>query len=90
MITESYLSNNLTGLKNEELDNICNNLLNIYPKVKIEKEDYKLILDLLIFDKKNEAGKILFVLLNQIGEAKFNCEVPTEMLHSSLDFYNNL
>jgi len=44
----------------------------------------------LIFDKKNEAGKVLFVLLNKIGDAEFNCEVPTELLKASLDFYNTL
>jgi len=64
--------------------------LTIYPKITIEKEDYQPIIDLLIFDKKNVGGKVLFVLLKEIGEAIYNCEVPEELLTASLDYYNAL
>lgn len=90
MIVESYLANKLIGLSQADLDEVCKVFLSIYPKVRIEKEDYQAIIDLLIFDKKNEAGKVLFVLLKKIGDAEFNCEVPAELLSESLDFYNSL
>ena len=90
MIVESYIANKLLTLGDNELKEISETFLKIYPKVTIEKEDYKAICDLLIFDKKNEAGKVLFVLLNKIGDAQFNCEVPAELLEDSLDYYNSL
>jgi len=90
MITEAFLAKELLGLSDAELKNICDIFQKIYPKITIPKEDYQPILDLLIFDKKNVGGKVLFVLLNEIGNAKFNCEVPKELLIASLDYYNNL
>ena len=90
MIVESYLAKQLLGFSQADLDEVCKVFLSIYPKVIIKKEDYQPIIDLLIFDKKNEAGKVLFVLLKKIGEAEFNCEVPSQMLSASLDFYNTL
>jgi len=90
MIVESFLAKELLGFSQADLDEVCKVFLSIYPKVIIEKEDYQPIIDLLIFDKKNEAGKVLFVLLKKIGDAEFNCEVPNDLLAASLDFYNSL
>ncbi len=90
MIVEGYLAHKLTGLSEVELKEVSTVLTKIYPKITIEKQDYQPIKDLLIFDKKNEAGKILFVLLTEIGAAQFNCEVPSELIEASLDYYNAL
>lgn len=90
MIVESYLAKELLNFSQADLDEVCKVFLSIYPKISIDKSDYQSIIDLLIFDKKNEAGKVLFVLLNKIGDAEFNCEVPAELLSASLDFYNSL
>lgn len=90
MITEAYLSNAILDLPENQLVEISKYLLAIYPKVVIEKKDYQPILDLLIFDKKNVGGKVLFVLLKELGKAKFNCEIPKELLIKSLDYYNEL
>ncbi len=90
MITEAFLAKELLGFSEDQLNNICDIFCKIYPKIEIPKEDYQPIIDLLIFDKKNVGGKVLFVLLNEIGDAKFNCEVPEELLVASLDFYNSL
>ncbi|WP_029489689.1 3-dehydroquinate synthase [Aquimarina agarivorans] len=90
MITEAFLAKEILGLSETDLLEVATVFMNIYPKVSIEKEDYQAIIDLLIFDKKNVGGKVLFVLLNKIGEAKFNCEVPENLLIASLDYYNQL
>ncbi len=90
MITEAFLAKELLDFTEAQLTEISNVFLSIYPKVVIEKSDYQAIIDLLIFDKKNVGGKVLFVLLTQIGEAKFNCEVPEKLLTASLDYYNQL
>ena len=90
MIVESFIAKELLDLSQADLEEVCKVFLSVYPKVVIEKEDYQPIIDLLVFDKKNEAGKVLFVLLKKIGEAEFNCEVPSELLGASLDFYNAL
>lgn len=90
MITEAYLSMKLLNLPENNLKEISENFTKIYPAVPILEEDYQAIFDLLIFDKKNESGKILFVLLEQIGVPKYNCEVPVELLSESLNYYNRI
>ena len=45
------------------------------------------ILDLLIHDKKNENGKVKFVLLDGIGSFIFNQEVENELIRASFEDY---
>jgi 3-dehydroquinate synthase len=90
MIIASYLSNKLTKLPDPEFEEIKEKLLEVYPPIELEVEDFEGIIDLLKFDKKNSHGKINFVLLRKIGEPVFDCSVPMELLQESLQLYKNL
>jgi 3-dehydroquinate synthase len=44
-------------------------------------------MDLLIFDKKNEFGKVQFTLLNKIGESKINQTVDKSLILLAFEDY---
>lgn len=90
MIVESYLSKELLGLPENELDEISKIILETFPKITIETAEYSEISKLLVYDKKNEGDTILFVLLEEIGKAKYNCTVPDQLIVDSFNYYNSL
>ncbi|MCK8520364.1 3-dehydroquinate synthase [Aquimarina sp. D1M17] len=90
MIMEAFISSEELSLTKDDLEHITAVILATFPKVTIDKEDYQPIMDLLIHDKKNEKGNIYFVLLNTLGEAKYNCKVANELILKSFDYYMSL
>lgn len=90
MILACFLSNQLFDFPESRLKEVSSTILSIFSKVDFVKEDYQPIIDLLIFDKKNEHGKILFVLLEDIGKTKVNVQVENNLIKASFNYYNNL
>lgn len=90
MIMEAFISKELLSLTEEELLYISEVILATFPKIDINPKDHNQITNLLIHDKKNEKGNIYFVLLNTIGEAKYNCIVPDELILKSFEYYQSL
>ena len=89
-ICEAALSIKNSDLTKEELKDISDYLLSLYPKYQIKKESFETLLELMQSDKKNEDGNILFSLLETTGKCTFNCRVSTADILSSLDYYNSL
>ncbi len=89
MIMEAYMSSELLSLTKEDLESISKVILHTFPKVTIPSEDHQPIMDLLVHDKKNEQGNIYFVLLNTLGEAKYNCVVDDELILKSFEYYDS-
>lgn len=87
MITEGYLSHKLKGLSVTDLEEIKHVFLEHYEKVHFLEKDISQILDLLKFDKKNSHGNINFVLLNTIGEATIDVEIPSELFPEAFAYY---
>ncbi len=87
MIIEAYLSYKINDLTLNDLNDIKQSINVIYPVIKLSINDIKQIIDLMQFDKKNENGVIKFVLLNTIGAADFNKEVPEALLFEAFEFY---
>jgi len=54
------------------------------PKISF---DPRLIINHMIYDKKNIKGKIRFVLLESIGKPRIGCEVNDLLLMEALNFY---
>ncbi len=90
MIMEAFISSELLSVTQEDLQHISDVILATFPKIEISSKDYQKIMELLIHDKKNEKGIILFVLLNTIGEAKYNCQVSDELIIKAFEYYNSL
>ncbi|TDG36543.1 3-dehydroquinate synthase [Pedobacter changchengzhani] len=89
-VCEAALSIKNSGLTKDELKDIGNYILSLYPKYEIKKGSFDALLELMKSDKKNEDGNILFSLLETIGKCTFNCRVSKADILSSLDYYNNL
>lgn len=89
MILTTYISNRLLGFPDDTLNDITTSILNKFPKVLLSSTGVEAIIDLLIYDKKNSNGKVLFVLLEDIGQHKINCEVPDTIIKDAFDYYKN-
>ncbi len=90
MILESYISNKSESLSDDELKEITEGILKTFSKVEIDKNDQKIIIDLLKHDKKNSHGIVKFVLLEAIGEPKIDCQVTNELITEAFTYYNSL
>jgi len=90
MIMATYLSNQLLDFPIEKLKNISNTIIESFSKVHFSSEDIQEIMELLIFDKKNRSGKVMFVLLEDVGIFKVDQEVPDELILKAFEYYQGL
>ncbi len=89
MLLEAYLSTKITGLSSEEFEDIKTGILKTFTKVEITEDDQKVIINLLMHDKKNSHGKVKFVLLEAIGQPKINCEVDNALILEAFADFNS-
>jgi 3-dehydroquinate synthase len=90
MILATYISTQLLTFPKQKLEVVSKTILSHYPKVDFSETAIKDIIELLKYDKKNQHGKVLFVLLSDIGKHKINCEVPNDLIYNAFSFYKNL
>lgn len=88
LILESYLSLELHLITKEEYAEIKYYISDIFEPVAFTSEDVEKIISLLIFDKKNEFGKIQFALLNGIGGISLNQNVSNSIIYKAFEDYN--
>ncbi len=89
MILESYISkekNLISEIEYLEIKELINSL---YDKVEFNETDIQKVIELLIFDKKNEFGTIQFALLDGIGKIKINQTADNELIIKSFINYKN-
>ena len=87
MILESFISVALTGLSQDELDEITTTFNDMYDAVAFAKADITSIIEYLKYDKKNANGQINFVLLESIGKPVIDKQVSNELIHTAFDYY---
>lgn len=87
MILESFISNKLNLITKEELAEIKYIISDLFEKINIEANDVKPIMELLIYDKKNEYGKIQFALLKNIGNFSVNQTVENSLIEEAFNDY---
>lgn len=90
MIMATFLSNQLVEFPSEKLNDITNTILESYQKLKFSRKDITEIMELLKYDKKNRSGKVMFVLLEDIGIFKVDQEVSDELIIKAFDYYQDL
>lgn len=88
MILESYISREKDLLTNEEYQEIKYIINDIFERVEFSQIDIEKIIELLIFDKKNEFGKVQFALLDGIGKIKINQESDNELIYKAFEDYS--
>ncbi len=90
LITEGFISNQQNLITHNEFKSICNFILSIYGKVEIENAELDSIAQLTLQDKKNKDNKILCVLLEGIGSAKWDCEISLSSVKEALSYYQKV
>ena len=88
MILESYISREKGLLKNEEYQEIKYIINDIFERIEFTQNEIEKIIELLIFDKKNEFGKVQFALLDGIGKIKINQESDNELIYKAFEDYS--
>lgn len=87
MILAAYLSAKTEDFPQESLHNIKKVISDMFGTIEITKNDQDKIIELLKFDKKNEAGKINFVLLRNIGEPVIDRQVSNDLIYEAFGYY---
>ncbi|MEZ4788259.1 MAG: 3-dehydroquinate synthase [Flavobacterium haoranii] len=88
MILESYISKEKGLITNDEYQEIKYFINEYFDKVNFDENDIKEIIELLIFDKKNEFGKVQFALLKGIGNIQINETSSNELIFNAFKDYN--
>lgn len=90
IIIALHLSHQKLNFDLKIVEEISNYLIRFFPKPELSHQDPLEIMRLMQFDKKNQNGKIQFVLLEKIGKPAWNQEVtPLEILNS-IEFYHSI
>ncbi len=87
IIGELYLSATKKSFPTEKMRQTVSFIKENYGKMNIECSDYDSIIELMTHDKKNDAGRINFTLLSDIGEICINQTASNDEIAEMLDFY---
>lgn len=88
LIVELYLSSKKVGFPMNETNRISKWIIETYGPFAIEKQDYEALYLKMTKDKKNEAGRINFTLIPEIGKVEINIDCDKELIFEALDFYS--
>jgi 3-dehydroquinate synthase len=88
MIAEAHLSFQMGYLREDQVLEIKEVILNVFDHQIINSSDNHDIYEYLKHDKKNISGNVNFVLLSNIGEFILNQRVTEDQMTDALDFYN--
>jgi 3-dehydroquinate synthase len=90
MICESYLSYRSSMISDRALTEITEGILSVFGKEERILPSLNEIKIMLQRDKKNKSGSVMYSLLEKIGKATYNQQVPEEDVIASLQYYNSL
>ncbi|QQX76108.1 MULTISPECIES: 3-dehydroquinate synthase [Aequorivita] len=89
IILATHISTESLGFPKKTLDDVTRTILSYFPRQNFSKSDIEAVIKFLVFDKKNRNGKVLFVLLEDIGQYKIDCEVSNSLIYSAFEYYKN-
>lgn len=90
MIAEGFIAHQRNMLTAEDFTHITNYILSIYSKVNLNDKQIEEAAQLTVQDKKNKGNKILCVLQDGIGRARWDCEISLDEVKRALAFYQSL
>ncbi|MBK5214138.1 MAG: 3-dehydroquinate synthase [Flavobacteriaceae bacterium] len=89
IILATYISKEILGFPKETLLDITLSIFKYFLKQPFTHEDIEMVINLLVFDKKNRNGQVLFVLLEDIGRHRTDCIVSNDLIYKAFDYYKN-
>lgn len=87
MVVELYISHKLHHFPLKLIEELKEFVHQFYGKINVDKKDIDNIIALLTHDKKNQLGKVMFVLLNTPEQAVIDCEVSQELIVEAINYY---
>jgi len=90
MICEAHVSKKLLSLEIDQLKEISETILAIYPDLEINKKDFTSIIKLMYQDKKNVNNLLNHSLLYEIGRATYDVSVDEKDVMDALFYYLQL
>jgi len=90
LIAEAFIAQQRGLLSQAQLTEISKYIIQVFGKIPMKAEDEAEIARLAIQDKKNKGNKILCVLLEGIGKARWDCEISPEEVKGALTFYRSV
>ena len=88
LITELYISLKLLGFPLKDLQNIKKTFSEYFDVISFSDKDIEQIHNLMIYDKKNEADILNFVLLEEIGSPVIDQQITKEFFIEAFKFYS--
>ena len=89
LLCEGFLAKKKGMLGDDEFEEMRHYIIKVFGKVDLAPEEDEVIAKLATQDKKNKANRILCVLLDGIGNAKWDCEISSEEVKMALTFYRS-
>jgi 3-dehydroquinate synthase len=90
MIMEGYISWQWKMISQDEFEQIKRYLLETFGKIDFDVADIEAIASLTLQDKKNKGNKILCVLFDELGKARWDCEISLDEVKGALSFYRSI
>jgi 3-dehydroquinate synthase len=87
LVVEAHIAMARGLLTSGELDEVAAFISRVYPRINIDRETQEAICGLTLQDKKNRDNKILCVLLNGLGHAKWDYDINVDEIKNALTFY---
>ncbi len=87
LISEAFIAHERKMLTKKELEQITGYLLKVYGKTEIGSAEHDAVAQLTVQDKKNKGNRILCVLLEGIGKARWDCEISQDEVKQALSYY---
>ena len=89
LIAEAWIAKQRQLLSIEELKSIQEYVLQIFGKVNLTNAQMEASAQLALQDKKNKGNKILCVLLEGIGKARWDEEISLNEIKAALEYYQS-
>lgn len=90
MILELYLSVKECNFPEKTFTELTRWLEGVYGNFEIASNDFEQLFELMTHDKKNEAGRINFTLLTEIGKIEINQNCKKELILEALEYFKDL
>jgi 3-dehydroquinate synthase len=90
LICENVIAVRANLLSQKDHDEITNYILRIYGKLNFDEKDEPQIANLTLQDKKNKGDKILCVLLEEPGKARWDYQISIDDVKGALAFYRSI
>ncbi|MEC5395094.1 3-dehydroquinate synthase [Bergeyella sp. RCAD1439] len=90
MIIESFIACIENQMSPSTRDHIVETLCHYYPKLDLSDFSNETLYHLMLNDKKNHSGKLLFSLVTEIGSCNYDYAVDKTVIFEALDQYRKL